>query len=234
MTIRFFYRGDNDQRSNRSDHTNRLLYDGILPTTGSRRHIHIIWTTRRFFLNDQTNFSDLAGFVDDPVFALDNASTFRPNFGAGIYIVNDKFHLGLSVPNLVEQKFNLFSFQEGSDIQRFTYIDTGYGFSLKSDLVLDLSTLIKIQPGLPAQFDINGVLGFRNFLWLGTSYRSFESFDVLFRVKLGRDYYISYSYDIAAGSITLSRVDTRSHEFHLQFGISELTRKMNLKKRFRR
>ncbi len=186
------------------------------------------------FLNDQSNFSELPGFVGDPIFVSENLSTFRPNFGVGIYLVNKQFHFGLSVPNLVEQKFDQFTFQEGADIQRFFYIDTGYGFTIREDLVLEVSTLFKMQSGSPLQFDINGVLGYRSFIWLGTSYRSFESFDFLFRIKLGRDYYFGYSHDIATGPVTLSWVDTGSHEFHLQFGMSELTRKINRKKRFRR
>ncbi len=175
-------------------------------------------------LTDQTNFSELDGFADDPIFASGNRTSFRPNFGAGVYYYDEKFHVGLSIPNLVEQKFEQFAFQEGSDINRFIYLDNGYAFTLKNQMILDVSTLLKVQSGNPAQFDINAILGMRSSIWIGFSYRSFESFDFLFRLKLARDYYFAYSYDIPSGPASLSRVNTGSHEFLIQFGMNKLTK----------
>ncbi len=175
-------------------------------------------------LNDQTNFSELEGFADDPLFASGVISEFRPNFGAGVYIFDDRFHLGISVPNLFEQKFQQFSFQESADIFPFVYIDAGYLFHLKNGWTLDVSTLMRKEPQLPVQFDINGVIGVRDLLWFGLSYRSFESYDALFRVKLSRDYYFAYSYDISTGPASLSRVNAGSHEFMLQFGLNRPVR----------
>lgn len=174
-------------------------------------------------LNDQTNFSELAGFAEDPLFVADTRSEFRPNFGAGIYIFNDRFHLGISAPNLFEQKFQQFSFQESADIFPFVYVDAGYRFHLENGWTLDMNTLVRKEPRLPMQFDINGIIGIRDLLWLGLSYRSFESYDVLFRVKLSRDYYFAYSYDISTGPASLSRVNAGSHEFMLQFGFNRST-----------
>ncbi|WP_339694954.1 PorP/SprF family type IX secretion system membrane protein [uncultured Roseivirga sp.] len=185
-------------------------------------------------LTDRTNFSELDGYANDPSLIAEDRTYVRPNFGAGIYIFDDRFHIGLSVPNLANQKFEQFSTQEGSDINRFFYLDDGYVFFLNPQWTLDLSTLLKVQPGDPVQFDINALVGVRQSIWFGTSYRSFESFDLLFRLKIARDYYFSYSYDIATGPVALSRVNTGSHEFNLQFGLSEISKKINRRNAFRR
>lgn len=183
------------------------------------------------FLNDQSNFSELIGFADDPIFAFDDRSVFRPNFGAGIYLFDDRYHIGLSIPNLFEQRFEQVEFQEGADIYPYIYLDAGYLFHFESQMTFDVSTLFRFEPELPVQFDINGIVGLRDMIWFGVSYRSFESFDALFRLKLSRDYYFSYSYDFSTGPAALSRVNSGSHEFMVQFGLNRPARPRGLKKR---
>ncbi|MCE7995945.1 MAG: type IX secretion system membrane protein PorP/SprF [Roseivirga sp.] len=182
------------------------------------------------FLNDQSNFGELEGFADDPLFVADNRSVFRPNFGAGVYLYDDRYHIGISVPNLFEQNFQQIAFQEGADIYPFVYLDAGYLFYLKTGWTLDVNTLIRSEPELPLQFDINGIIGIRNLVWLGLSYRSFESVDALFRLKLSENYYFAYSYDISTGPATLSRVNAGSHELMIQFGLNRLTRPRGMKR----
>lgn len=182
------------------------------------------------FLNDQSNFAELEGFSEDPLFAMDNRSVFRPNFGAGVYLFDDRYHFGVSVPNLFEQRFEQVAFQEGADIYPFIYIDAGYLFYLKNQWTLDVNTLIRSEPELPLQFDINGIIGIRNMIWFGLSYRSFESFDALFRLKLSDNYYFAYSYDISTGPAALSRVNAGSHELMIQFGLGRMSRPRGMKR----
>lgn len=182
------------------------------------------------FLNDQSRFSELEGFSEDPLFASDDRTVYRPNFGAGIYLFDDRFHLGISMPNLFEQKFDKVAFQQEADIHTFTYVDAGYLFYLPNQWTLDMSMLMRAQAQLPTQFDINAVAGIRELLWFGVSYRSFESLDALFRLKLNDNYYFSYSYDFSTGPASLSRVNSGSHEFMIQFGLSRLTQPRGMKR----
>lgn len=188
------------------------------------------------FLNDQSRFSELEGFLEDPLFASDDRTVYRPNFGAGVYFFDDRFHLGISMPNLFEQKFDQIAGQQEADIHTFTYVDTGYLFYLPNRWTLDVSMLLRAQAQFPTQFDVNAIAGVRELLWFGVSYRSFESFDALFRLKLNDDYYFSYSYDFSTGPASLSRVNSGSHEFMIQLGLSRPNRPggMNRNKRYTR
>ncbi len=172
------------------------------------------------FLNNQANYSELPGFANDPVFAGGDISEFRPNFGVGVYFYSDRFHAGLSAPNLFERDVDVANMDSNSNIDRFYYLDMGYQFYLSPDLTLDVNTLWKVLNGDPTQFDIYSMVGIRDKIWVGAAYRSFDSIDALFKVKIKDNFFLGYSYDFATTS-ELSRVNSGSHEFMLQFALNK-------------
>jgi type IX secretion system PorP/SprF family membrane protein len=131
----------------------------------------------------------------DPVFATNPENSISPNAGAGIFYYNDHFYLGLSVPNLLNQRFK----GVGTDMAnqyRHYYLGGGLilPLNLSRTLIFKPSFLVKNSNlfgefqdgstnfigsvGAPTEFDIDLSLLFYEALWLGVSFRSaFEGFN---------------------------------------------------------
>jgi type IX secretion system PorP/SprF family membrane protein len=107
--------------------------------------------------------------------AFNNRSGFAPNFGAGLYLYDQKFFAGFSVPYFL----NL------PDSTGFTgKLDTkSYRYILMGGYLLDLSPNLKLKPTALVEysigtFDIQGgvnLITFNDKLWLGALYRATSS-----------------------------------------------------------
>ena len=151
-------------------------------------------------INFRGNFKDLIAInplPDDPAFADNELSRWRPTFGAGIYYHSERFYTGVSVPRLIEtslrddvpgqntrdiaQTYQHFYFTLGGAIP----IKGNENFVFKpSCLVKSVGLLSELQRsgssvttiGAPTQFDLDVSLFINRTFWVGTSFRS--SFDI--------------------------------------------------------
>lgn len=150
--------------------------------------------------------------IPDEAFAI-GANKFLPNFGAGLYLSNDKFYFGVSSPHLVE-----YDLRDSEDITtaifarsvRHYYMMTGVAIPLKGKaLVFKPSILVKNvglfkgnskdeafrNIGAPNEFDLDLSLLFQETLWVGTSFRSaFAAFGSEAKSSFDSvDFWISYN-----------------------------------------
>jgi type IX secretion system PorP/SprF family membrane protein len=164
--------------------------------------------------NYQLNYSELM-LKDgtDPAFNAENG--FKPNFGAGVYLYNNRFFAGLSVPYFLNLPDSTGSLE--FDYRSYRYLLTGgYLFDFTDNFKLKASTMVEYSISrIDVQGGVNFIL-FGDMLWLGGLYRytsstltSMVEFQISRPLRLG----IAYDYSFT----NLSRVSNGSFEVMFRY-----------------
>lgn len=163
----------------------------------------------------QANYSRV-GNDHDIAFNRGDISVWKPNFGAGLYYYGPRFYAGFSIPQLLEQVYDTYETSATRGLIRHYFFNTGYVFDLSDDLKLKPNALLKVVEGAPAQLDINANLLVMEVLWIGVSWRSFDSVDGLLQLQLTDRLQLGYSYDFTT-SPEIRSVNGGSHELSLNY-----------------
>lgn len=138
----------------------------------------------------------------------------KANVGAGLYYSSDRSFIGISVPRLIENEFG--NADGASFVQkRHLFVYAGHVFDLHPNLKFKPNVLFKAVEGAELQVDLNANFLFVDKLWLGVSYRSFESVDLLAQYMLTDQFGIGYAYDINLNG--LRDYNSGSHEVVLNY-----------------
>lgn len=166
------------------------------------------------FSHYNSRFSKVSS--SDPAFANQDISQVQPSFGFGLYYSTDRFYLGGSIPQMNENIFDRSKKDSNLNLVRHYFMMTGYVFDLNPSLKLKPNLLVKAVEGAPVEFDLNANLLIKEVLWVGLSWRSFESVDLLFQLQLTEQIQLGYAYDIATSN-QLSSINTGSHELMINY-----------------
>ncbi|MET1260965.1 MAG: type IX secretion system membrane protein PorP/SprF [Flavobacteriaceae bacterium] len=138
--------------------------------------------------------------VNDPFFTS-NFNSWKPNFGAGVYLSSNRWYAGVSSPRILNTDLNDNEFEA---LERNSYYAVG-------GLVLDLSLDIKFRPGFitkftngaPATYDLTSSFLFYEKFWLGASYRfnDASNFGAFMDYQVSKDIRIGYAYDLPTSTI---------------------------------
>ena len=113
--------------------------------------------------------------LGDQLIGMGQVSDVQPNFGAGVYLSNDNYYVGFSIPQIL--KNNLYNdLNVVESVQNF-YLMGGFVRPLTKDVKVKPAVLLTYNPSAPfeAEFNLNFI--FMDALWLGGSYRLGDSFD---------------------------------------------------------
>lgn len=147
----------------------------------------------------------------DPTFAQ-NSSKVLPNFGLGLYFYTRIYYISFSIPHLLNNKV--------SEVSKLALQDRHY--YLGGGLILPVAEGLKIKPAIllksipskaPLIADLNINLLIKEALWIGGSYRTNDSFDLLAAVQVNKNLRIGYAYDFTLSR--LSDFSAGSHEVML-------------------
>lgn len=156
---------------------------------------------------------------DDPAVLAGYNNQLVPDANVGVYYrFKDKGFVGLSAYNLIELKRNLYDFENSfvNPLVRTYYLLGGYNFTLNKDFGLKTSTLVQgIETGT-FQFDVTAIGTFRDFVWLGVSYRHEDAVVFLVGGQAG-PFKFGYSYDYTLSDI--ADYSNGSHEIFLELQI---------------
>jgi type IX secretion system PorP/SprF family membrane protein len=166
-----------------------------------------------FFSNNLSN-----GTTPDNDFNPSTSGKF-PNIGLGALYYNDKFFVGLSIPNILKssQFKTLETFNIAEEVNNSNYfLATGLIYKLSEDFTFKPATIIKYTPTLPVSIDINSNIIYKNKLETGLSYRYKNSISALFAIIFKEKFRVGYSYDYK-----LSNYGTNlsSHEIIIRFDL---------------
>ena len=150
-------------------------------------------------------------------------NSFLPNIGAGFYYYTDRFYAGISAPlllnNFVEDGFGDINVENNRpDLERHYFGILGYVFDISPSVRFRPSSLIKMVEGAPIEFDLNANFLFDEVLWLGVSYRSFDSISGLLEIQISDPLRIGYAYDFTVSD--LGQFTSGSHELLVNYRFS--------------
>jgi len=172
-----------------------------------------------------TRFDDIqlnsGDFSTDPAFAQNVSETF-PNLGAGAFLYNDRFYLGLSAPNF----FNNKHLDRENGVRRLgaenihVFFTGGYVFDINSQLKFKPSFMTRAVSGAPLSLDISANVLINEKFEAGLSYRLDDAVSALFNVKVTPSLRIGYAYDYT--TTNLGDFNSGTHEVFLLFDLDLL------------
>lgn len=139
------------------------------------------------------------------------------NFSAGVHFYNDRFHLGLSLLNLLEPTINFFQstdvVENKMKLAPHLYGSVGYNWSGQPDWVWENTLLLLYAPVNPMSIDYNLRIHYKESLFGGLSVRLRDGFSLQMGATVAGDFQISYSYDLVISA--LRSFQSGSHEIML-------------------
>jgi type IX secretion system PorP/SprF family membrane protein len=153
--------------------------------------------------------------------------TVVPNAGFGAYYYTKNFHIGLSVPQLMQTaiRYDADLDKLNREIRHY-FINAGYIIKLNDDFSLEPGFLIKTIFTAPTQFDVNLKTTYKDAVWLAFSYRNKESVMTIVGFEVDR-FSIGYAFDFTLSNIR--RYAAGSHEVMLGINIDDKDLKKNKK-----
>jgi len=158
---------------------------------------------------------------DDPFFQGEVDYKFMPNFGIGLFLYQNNFYAGISIPKIVNNEFenNYNNYSSQAEIRHY-YIMGGYVFNISEKLIFKPTMLGKMVQGAPAQFDFSANFLISEKVWLGAMYRSGDAYGFLAQWVINNKLRLGYSVDFAIGEI--GGYQNGTHEVMISYEISKL------------
>lgn len=158
---------------------------------------------------------------DDP-FLTGTLSKISPNVGAGAYFHSDKWYAGLSVPMLLETKFdNDVRVSVASQRMHF-YAMGGYVFDINDNLKFKPAAMIKLTNGAPLAVDLSANFLINDKLTLGAAYRWDAAVSAMAGFQVTQGMNVGYAYDYDTQKI--GNYNSGSHEIFLRFDLFSNTK----------
>ena len=168
----------------------------------------------------QTDKLQFAVPVDPAVYTSGSINQFKPDFTAGLYLYSADYFVGVSAQQIIPQKIDFRDNtvkENGGRLVPHVFATTGYRFLLDEDFNVIPSVMVKYISPMPLQVDINAKLQYRDFLWLGASYRVKYGFAGMVGMNISNTVQVGYSYDYS--TTALNNYSHGTHEFLIGFTI---------------
>lgn len=163
--------------------------------------------------------SDCCGNSNDPMFMEDSPSRIAPMIGFGAYFYEKDFYVGWSIPRLLESNLDpLDDFRVNNELNLkswHNYLIAGYLIDTDENFKLKPSIMTKVVYGAPVQVDLSLNALLDEHIWVGTSYRTGDSFSFLTSLILSTQLRVGYSYDVTINE--LSDFNDGSHELMIGY-----------------
>lgn len=158
------------------------------------------------------------GFTIDPALSTLNTG-FRPVIGVGAYLVNDKYFISLSVPNvLINERIDVDNGRLVSPSNERThfYLSGGYNFDLNENWEFRPSSLLRLVSGAPIAADITTAFRYNKRFELGAMYRTSGSWAGTLMFDLADWMDLGYAYE-GTSRETLVNTNEGTHEILVRF-----------------
>lgn len=166
-----------------------------------------------FFSNNLSN-----GITPDNDIYASNTGKFS-NIGFGGLFYNNKFFVGLSVPNLLKssQFITYETFNKNARLSNSNFfLVAGAIYNLSNNFKIKPTTIIKYNTTVPISIDFNSNFIYKNKIETGLSYRYNNSMSAMFALIIKEKFRIGYSYD---SKLVNYGDNLSSHELILRFDL---------------
>jgi type IX secretion system PorP/SprF family membrane protein len=148
---------------------------------------------------------------------VNGSSGLVPNFGIGMYYFAEKYYLGLSAPQLLNNQININGDDKLSQVRHY-FFNAGYVFELSPSIKFKPTVFLKYVSQIRPEADFTASFILRDKYWVGGAIRTFDSFDILLGLQVNEQFKIGYAYDII--STSLNQFNNGSHELVLNYRFS--------------
>ncbi len=147
----------------------------------------------------------------DPSLANTFESELHPDAKFAVYFYTPKFYAGLTIPNLIQNRLNLYEANsiENRLVPHFMLM-AGYRYDINDDWMVEPSLLFKYVNPAPLKMDLTVRVHYKNMIWAGLNYRTGEAFAPAIGYTHKDFLFFGYSYDILTNN--LKNYSTGSHE----------------------
>jgi type IX secretion system PorP/SprF family membrane protein len=165
--------------------------------------------------NYKANYSSLLDPISssDGLFADQNSRD--ANLGFGLMLFTSDFYFGFSSPFFFSK--NIGGTGNDMNIKPHFLMTGGYLIPIGESLKFKPNVLAKYVSGSPLQIDLNANLLIAETVWIGASWRSFDSVDAIAQIVLNKNIQVGYSYDFTTS--TLTNTNKGSHEIMLKYRV---------------
>jgi len=158
---------------------------------------------------------------NDPLFQGEIDNKLMPNFGVGLFIYNQRYYMGLSVPKLLENNFNTnynnYSIQAE---MRHYFLEAGLVFNLGEYLKFKPTMLTKAIWNTPVQVDLTANFLIRDKFWIGGVYRTNDAVGIIAQWIINNNLRIGYAYDYS--TTKLQNYHDGTHEIMISYELKTL------------
>ncbi|CAL2103406.1 Type IX secretion system membrane protein, PorP/SprF family [Tenacibaculum sp. 190130A14a] len=146
---------------------------------------------------------------------------WEPNMGAGLFLHNKRWYVGLSSPrmlNIDHNEIEVNGIEYGVVDRAVYYLTGGYVFDLNNSVKFKPAALIKATNGAPMSYDITANFLFNEKFWLGAAYRINENtggLGALVDFQVTKQLRIGYAYEYPLSDI--QQYSNGTHEVLLMF-----------------
>jgi len=167
--------------------------------------------------------SNLKTIQDEPLLNSNEYSFMRPDATFGASIKSKRYHAGVTIDQLFNNKIELITSTEGNStlnrVKSHFNIMGGYIHKLSYGFDLEPTAVIRYTGHSPIQIEGTVRLVYEKTAWAGFTYRSGDAFALLVGYTYNNMVYFGYSYDM---TYTDLRKDTfGSHEVLVGFKLHE-------------
>jgi type IX secretion system PorP/SprF family membrane protein len=149
-------------------------------------------------------------------------SELTPDASFGVLWYSDKFRLGVSANQILNNDLDLFPGDGEGRLAVHYYLMGSYRFDLNDDFAIEPAALLKYVAPFPVQVDATARFIYKGNLWLGGSYRSNDAAAVFAGYNIMDYLSIGYSYDITTSDISDYTDGTHEILLSLRFGKDQL------------
>tara|TARA_R110001632_G_scaffold16997_4_gene54426 strand:- start:423 stop:1301 length:879 start_codon:yes stop_codon:yes gene_type:complete len=166
-------------------------------------------------------------FEDENEPLLNNADTFNkfyPTVGAGIFMYQQNWYVGLSVPNFLTS--GLYADEVANiveDKMQFNFIG-GYVFDFSEVLKFKPAVLMNYLNGSPLNLNLSANFLISDVVTLGASYRLDNALSGLAGLQVSNSLFLGYAYDYNTNG--LGEYSQGSHEVILKFYLGRASSKV--------
>ncbi len=129
-------------------------------------------------------------------------SAIVPDFGAGAYLYNTKFYVGVSAPQIVPETAKLNNFAGANDqMVTHLYATAGYKLDLGHEFELDPCLVANYVSPVPPQFDLGARLIYTKKFWIGGGYRTMDAAYAMVGYTYMQNLTFGFSYDYSVTDI---------------------------------
>lgn len=163
-------------------------------------------------INSQSlRFSELKNIDQADInFSQDFKFKPQPNIGFGIYLWNEKYFAGISIPTLIEQSQE---YQDGTVFgtkKRHHYLHGGAILEINDQMKLKPTLLIRHTNGSPLAVDLGGTVIMNDFLFVGMSYRYRQAWGANIMLTLHERFKVGYAFE--RSHPTIQSISGGTHE----------------------